>query len=69
MTLTKYQAQCEAEEAAWFRQVEWQRIARQLEALYGAQTAGDGSAYTRQRIGRLEALQQALMGFPAALAD
>ncbi|MEE1754842.1 hypothetical protein [Streptomyces sp. SP18CS02] len=49
--------------------MEWRQITRKLEALYGAQKAGDGSGYTRQRIGRLEALQQALMGFPAALAD
>jgi len=34
-----------------------------------APRAVDGSGGTRQRIGRLEALQQALMGFPAALAD
>ncbi|MFE9050375.1 hypothetical protein [Streptomyces rubiginosohelvolus] len=69
MTRAEFEAQCKAEEAAWFREVEWRHITRQLEALYGAVKAGDGSEYTRQRVGRLEALQQALMGFPAALAD
>ena len=64
----KWEAEQEAQEAAWFRQVEWQRITRQLEALYGAVRAGDGSVYTRQRIRRLEALQAALQGFPEALA-
>lgn len=68
MTRAEFEARQEAEEAAWFRQVEWQRITRQLEALYGAVRAGDGSVRTRERIGRLEALQQALMGFPEALA-
>ncbi|MET7916090.1 hypothetical protein ABZU45_09120 [Streptomyces avermitilis] len=58
----------EAAEAAWFREVEWRYITRQLEALYGAVWAGDTSAYTRERIGRLEALQQALCGFPEQLA-
>jgi hypothetical protein len=68
MTRTEYEAQCEAEEAAWERELEWRHITRQLEALYGAVRAGDDSAYTRQRIGRLEALQAALQGFPEALA-
>jgi hypothetical protein len=68
MTRAEFEARQEAEEAAWFREVEWKRITRQLEALYGAVRAGDGSVRTRERIGRLEALQQALMGFPEALA-
>ncbi|GLV74975.1 hypothetical protein Shyhy02_29750 [Streptomyces hygroscopicus subsp. hygroscopicus] len=68
MTRDQYAAQCEAEEAACERELEWRHITRQLEALYGAVRAGDGSVYTRQRIGRLEALQAALQGFPEALA-
>ncbi|MGW0987918.1 hypothetical protein ACWD46_17065 [Streptomyces sp. NPDC002486] len=68
MSREQWEAAQEAEEAAWFRQVEWQRITRQLEALYGAVRDGDGRVLTRERIGRLEALQQALMGFPEALA-
>lgn len=68
MTRTQFEAQCEAEEAAILRELEWRHITRQLEALYGAARAGDGSTRTRERIGRLEALQQALMGFPEALA-
>jgi hypothetical protein len=64
----QWQAEQDAEDAAWERQLEWRQITRKLEALYGAVRAGDGSAYTRQRIGRLEALQAALQGFPEALA-
>ncbi|MFE9136200.1 hypothetical protein [Streptomyces sp. NPDC007355] len=69
MTREERVAALEAEEAAWFRELEWQRIARRLEALYAAQRAGDGSAYTRQRVTRLEAVQAALQGFPGALAS
>ncbi|MBT2440319.1 hypothetical protein J7E93_09395 [Streptomyces sp. ISL-36] len=69
MTREEWTAVQEAEEAAWFRELEWRRTARRLEALYAAQTAGDGSAYTRQRVERLEAVQAALQGFPAALAN
>ncbi|WP_328920268.1 hypothetical protein OG911_16590 [Streptomyces sp. NBC_00208] len=47
--------------------IEWRRIARRLDALYAAQVAGDTSIYTRQRIGRLEALQACLLGTPSAL--
>jgi hypothetical protein len=47
--------------------IEYRRLSRRLDALYAAQTAGDSSVYTRQRIARLEALQQAFMGFPEAL--
>jgi hypothetical protein len=68
MTRAEFEAQCEAEEAAFLRELEWRHITRRLEALYGAVRAGDGSVRTRERIGRLEALQQALMGFPEALA-
>ncbi|MFD5188962.1 hypothetical protein ACFWMU_12605 [Streptomyces sp. NPDC058357] len=64
----KWQADQDAKEAAWERELEWRQITRKLEALYGSVRAGDSSVYTRQRIARLEALQQALMGFPAALA-
>ncbi|MFD4648472.1 hypothetical protein [Streptomyces sp. NPDC058441] len=48
--------------------MEYRRIARRLDDLYAAQLGGDSSVYTRQRIGRLEALQQALMGCPGALS-
>ena len=49
--------------------IEWHMIARRLEALYRAQRGGDDSVYTRQRIGRLEGLQKALMGSPEALSE
>ncbi|MGJ7879963.1 hypothetical protein [Streptomyces rochei] len=68
MTLAEFEAQCEAEEATFLRELEWRQITRKLEALYGAVRAGDGSVRTREHIGRLEALQQALMDFPKALA-
>ncbi|MFE9381111.1 hypothetical protein [Streptomyces sp. NPDC006855] len=68
MTRAEFQAQCEAEQAEYLRKLEWSHITHQLEALYGAQAAGDSSGYTRQRITRLEALQQALMGLLGALA-
>lgn len=57
-----------ADEAAWYRQLEWQRIARRLDSLYASQAAGDDSVLTRQRVARLEALQATLLGHPAALA-
>ncbi|WP_409470769.1 hypothetical protein [Streptomyces sp. HC307] len=57
------------EDPALERQIEMRRITRKLDALYAAQAAGDSSVLTRQRVERLEALQQALMGFPAALAQ
>lgn len=47
---------------------EWRVIVRRLDALYARQMAGDDSILTRQRVGRLEALQMALCGFPAALS-
>ncbi|MFC9225814.1 hypothetical protein ACFT8W_34665 [Streptomyces hygroscopicus] len=59
----------DTEELAWYRECEWQRITRALEALYARQTTEGESVILRQRIGRLEALQQALMGFPGALAQ
>lgn len=68
MTRAEFEAQCEAEEAAFLRELEWRQITRKLEALYGAVRAGEGTEYTRQRIRRLEALQAALQGFPEALA-
>lgn len=58
-----------AEEEAWYRAAEWRRIAGKLEAAYAAVMAGDDSPHTRERIGRLEALQAALQGFPDALAQ
>ncbi|OKK02736.1 hypothetical protein AMK26_24440 [Streptomyces sp. CB03234] len=68
MTRAEFEAQCEAEEAAFLRELEWRHITRQLEALYGAVRAGNGTEHIRQRIRRLEALQAALQGFPEALA-
>ncbi len=50
------------------RTIEWRRVTRQLEALYGVVRAGDDSTYTRQRIRRREALCAALPGAPEALA-
>ncbi|PBC82975.1 MULTISPECIES: hypothetical protein [unclassified Streptomyces] len=52
----QWQADQDAKEAAWERELEWRQTTRKLEALYGAVRAGDGSEYTRQRIRRLEAL-------------
>jgi hypothetical protein len=69
MTREEWAPAQEAEEAAWFRELEWRRTTRRLEALYAAQRAGDGSTYTRQRVSRLEAVQAALQGFPGALAS
>lgn len=51
------------------RVIEWRRIARRLEVLYATQANGDDTTLTRQRIERLEALQQALTGFPEALTQ
>ncbi|MDN0198095.1 hypothetical protein [Streptomyces sp. S.PNR 29] len=65
--IAQWQAQQDAEDAVFERELEWRQITRRLDALYAAQAAGDGSTYTRQRIGRLEALQQTLMGQPEAL--
>lgn len=59
----------EADEHAWFTELEWQRVARKLEALYAAQKAGDATQYTRQRVARLEALTAALQGFSGALSQ
>ncbi|MGV2916367.1 hypothetical protein [Streptomyces alfalfae] len=64
----QWQAEQDAKEAAWERELEWRQITRKLEALYGAVRAGEGTEYSRQRIRRLEALQAALQGFPEALA-
>jgi hypothetical protein len=68
MTRDEFLSKCEADSAELERQMEWKRIARRLDALYAAQRAGDATVYTRQRIGRLEALQAALCGFPEALS-
>jgi hypothetical protein len=57
-----------AEEIAWHTESEWRHIAGKLEALYARVSAGDDSVHTRERIGRLEAMQAALQGFPGALA-
>ena len=67
MTRDEFLAKCDADSAELERQMEWKAIARRLDALYGRQHAGDDSVYLRQRIGRLEALQAALCGFPERL--
>ncbi|MGN9791239.1 hypothetical protein ACTMTU_09055 [Streptomyces sp. OZ13] len=59
----------EADEHAWFTELEFSRVSRKLEALYASQKAGDASQLTRQRVARLEALQKALMGWPGTLAN
>ncbi|MER6531589.1 hypothetical protein [Streptomyces sp. NPDC001508] len=66
--IAQWQAQQDADEAAFRTELEYRRITRRLDALYAALRAGDDSVLTRQRIARLEALQQAFMGFPEALA-
>ncbi|WP_158708304.1 hypothetical protein [Streptomyces sp. NRRL S-455] len=68
MSRAAREAAQEAEEAAWFRQVEWQRIERTLNGLYARQLAEGGSVLLRQRIKRLEALLATLQGHPGALA-
>ncbi|MFJ8929096.1 hypothetical protein ACIRLA_21210 [Streptomyces sp. NPDC102364] len=50
------------------RELEFKRVSRRLEALYAAQTTGDDSTLTRQRVDRLERLAQALCGFPERLS-
>ncbi|ALV35744.1 hypothetical protein [Streptomyces sp. CdTB01] len=68
MTHEEFQAQCDADEAELLRLMEWRAIEKSLSALYRARYAGDDSTLTRQKIERYEALQQALMGNPEALA-
>jgi hypothetical protein len=68
MTRDEFLRKCEADDAEFERQAEWKRIARRLDALYASQAAGDTTVYARQRVGRLEALQAALCGFPEALS-
>ncbi len=60
--------------AHWFGRraesaIEWRHISRRLDALYAAQSAGDRTVYTAQRIRRCEALLAALQGCPAVLAQ
>ncbi|WP_199546222.1 hypothetical protein [Streptomyces sp. N35] len=59
--------QWDAEEAAWYREIEFLSVQRRLHALYAAQTAGDDTTLTRQKIDRLERLTQALCGSPEQL--
>ncbi|GAA4053520.1 hypothetical protein [Streptomyces shaanxiensis] len=61
--------QFDAEEIAWAREVEYRTIARRLDRLYAARSAGDDSVYLAQRIDRTERLQQAMLGFPEILAQ
>ncbi|MFE4577335.1 hypothetical protein [Streptomyces chartreusis] len=67
--IAQWQAKQDADEAALRTEVEYRHITRRLDALYAAQRAGDDTVLTRQRIGRLEALQQAFMGQPQALTS
>lgn len=55
---------CDAEEAAFNRDLRCKHIAQALEALYGSVRAQETAPSTPE----FEALQQALMGFPGALA-
>ncbi|MFE2261392.1 hypothetical protein [Streptomyces griseosporeus] len=53
---------------AEYRDLEFQYVTARLNVLYARVRAGEDSAVLRERIARLEALQQALCGFPEALA-
>jgi hypothetical protein len=64
----EFEAQCAADEAELLRLLEWKAIERSLSACYRAQHLGDDSVLTRQRIRRLEALQQCMLGNAGALA-
>ncbi|MFI0905329.1 hypothetical protein ACH4TE_17540 [Streptomyces sioyaensis] len=62
------QRHTDEDETSDYRAVEFRRVTRTLEALYARLRADGGSVLLRQHARRLEALQQALMGFAAALA-
>ncbi|MFE7954284.1 hypothetical protein [Streptomyces sp. NPDC057413] len=53
---------------AEYRDLEFAYVTARLNVLYARVRAGEDSAVLRERIARLEALQQALCGFPEALA-
>ncbi|GHF88944.1 hypothetical protein GCM10018787_42010 [Streptomyces thermodiastaticus] len=53
---------------AGYRDLEFQYVTARLNVLYARVRAGEASPVLRERIARLEALQQALCGFPEALA-
>ncbi|MGI5511137.1 hypothetical protein [Streptomyces sp. CA-106131] len=48
--------------------IEYGRISKRLDRYYELQRQGDDSVLTAQKVHRLEALQQALMGNPEALS-
>ncbi|MGW2930478.1 hypothetical protein ACWDA7_01075 [Streptomyces sp. NPDC001156] len=48
--------------------IEYRRITKRLDRYYELQRKGDDSVLTAQKVRRLEALQQALMGHPEALS-
>lgn len=54
---------------AVFKAAEFTEITRKLETLYALLRGSEGSALLRARAERLEALQQALCGFPEVLAE
>jgi hypothetical protein len=58
-----------SDEIASFRAAELRQAQQQSQALWARVMAGEDSPRLRQRIERLEALQTALMGYPAVLAD
>lgn len=64
----EWQAQQDADDAAWHRELEWKVIERTLNALYARLRIEGDSVLLRQRIGRYEALQACLLGSPEALA-
>ncbi|ASQ95526.1 hypothetical protein CGL27_22845 [Streptomyces sp. 11-1-2] len=68
MSREDWEAAQEAEEAAFYRECEWKRIERTLSVLYVRQRLEGDSVLLRQRVDRLERLQQALCGSPEQLS-
>ncbi|MFD9108711.1 hypothetical protein [Streptomyces bottropensis] len=68
-TREEFQAEMDEFDAVMLRKEEWNYLDRKLNALYKLQFEGDTSELTRQRVGRIEALQAVLCGDPAALAQ
>lgn len=62
-----FEKQCEAEEAALLREIEWKTVEQVLSSLYVRLRAEPDSVLLRQRIARNEALLAALQGHPAAM--
>ncbi|KND45319.1 hypothetical protein [Streptomyces stelliscabiei] len=68
-TREAFQSEMDEFDAVRLRKEEWNYLDRKLNALYKLQFEGDTSELTRQRVGRIEALQAVLCGDPAALAQ